>query len=394
MDQFEKRMRSLRLRKPSLEFGEPETLRRIENLFFPASYRDDRGTEIIQVLLRSKVAAVLSLVSALLAILVLALPLTSGSPAFAQVLEKLRSAKTMAFTLVTRQGSNGKILSKGRVYCMAPGKVRIDYDTIKEQSSYMVFDQAIGNLLLVDETRKTAQLIPVQQSDNKQRKTRDPAIQMIKDMQALTDQATKLLGYTKMNGEKAIIVAIEEKNKRTKIWANDRTAEPLKIEVLEKSEAGKLSTQVLTDIQLDIQLEEEIFRVVPPVGYAVEESESAPLETTRAHQVAGFLRIYTKYMNGELPPVLAEAGPKLSKHLQATKSQNPPITEMMKLAFYGAGVHAVGRGQPGRDWQYFPEATIGDPEVMIFWYLDQKSGNYWAIYGDLRVEKVNQNQLP
>ncbi len=393
MDAFEKHLSQLHLRQPSASFGRRETFAKYARSPAATGSRSRSVGRIFGRLTQAKAAAVLGLACTLAATLIVTSLFSGGSPALAQTLEKLRSAKTMAFTLVVREGNNGKVLSKSRMYCMSPGKFRIEYADLNQGDSVMICDQTAGKIMLVDQTRKTAELIAVNRPDDKRQTRRDPAIRMIEDMQALAGHATKQLGSAKLNGHPVKVMAIEEEDKRTKIWADEQTGNPLKIEVLEKSDAGKLSTQVLTDIQLDISMEEELFRLAPPAGYAISNPEPAPEETTRAHQVAGFLKIYTKYMGGKLPPVLAEAGPNLNKRLQSGKGQQPPIAEMMKLAFYGAGVHAVGRGVAGQEWQYYPKAQLGDPKAIVFWSLDNKTGVYWSVYGDMRVEEVDQDKL-
>jgi hypothetical protein len=48
----------------------------------------------------------------------------------------------------------------------------------------------------------------------------------------------------------------------------------------------------------------------------------------------------------------------------------------------------------GTDYEYYPGIKLGEKDRIVFWSRNIKNGDYMAIYGDLRVEKVEKNQLP
>jgi hypothetical protein len=47
----------------------------------------------------------------------------------------------------------------------------------------------------------------------------------------------------------------------------------------------------------------------------------------------------------------------------------------------------------GQDYAYYPGAKLDEKDRIVFWYKNQKTGEYAAVYGDLRTEKVGKDQL-
>jgi outer membrane lipoprotein-sorting protein len=387
MDPFEKRLKSLSLRQPSPSFGEPGTLaaklRRVER-------QRSLLERINNMSWTSKAAAIGGLAASVL-VAYMALTSASGSSvAFAQVAEKLRAAQTLTFDSVTKRNADGKVLSKGRNFYVVPGKARIEYEGDNGERSYVVFDTPGSKVLMVDENHKTARVSSIKGGADK-----DLAAKEIEALRNLDERATQPLGEKQIEGVQVKGFQIEGDRETTTVWASTASGDPILVEILHKDFPEGPASQIWSNIKLDEPLDPQLFVSDPPPGYAVTPFLPVDFNATSAHYVAEFFKIYAKHMDGEFPPQIEEAVPLLAKKLRTPETNQPPSDEMMQLAFNSAAMHAAMRkGIRGVDWQYYPGHKLGEADQIVFWSHDAKSGKYPAVFGDLRIESVDKEQLP
>ncbi len=389
MDPFETRLKSLPLRRPSVEFGKSETL-------VVALRRNTESMTLIQRIetmsWKSSAAALLGLAASIALAYLAVSGFGGGSAAFAQVLEKLRAAQTLSFeSLMTRQ-NDGKVLSRGRNRYMAPGKVRIEFDGEQNQQSYIVFDTTAGKMLIVDVQQKTAQLSPLKGPENM-----DIAGRAIEEVRSLAEKQARSLGKKLIEGVEAKGFSIDRGTATTTVWA-DAAGNPLRIEILESNNSDGLILQVWTKIKLDEPLDPKLFSTEPPPGINVKPFLPVDFNKPPVHFVAECLRIYAKHMDGKFPPQLQDAINNaikpLTEKLKPAEGESPS-EDLMQVAFHGAGMAAVTmRSKAGEDWQYYPGHKLGEKDHMIFWFRDKREDRYWAVFGDLRVEEVPSKDLP
>jgi outer membrane lipoprotein-sorting protein len=392
MDPFEKRLKSLALLRPSAEFGKPETL---------AKEMDRRAVRytfierIHNMSWKAKAASMVALAGSI-AVAYLALTvLTSGSVAFAQVAEKLQSARTLSYDWEIRQESDGKVLSKGRNQCMVPGKLRIEYDGPSAEHSYAVIDTAAGKVLFVDEKQKSAHLSPIAAGEKQ-----DMAAETIEEVRSLKSNEARPIGEKKFDGIQAKGYQVDGKRDTKTVWADVVTGNPVRVEIRQQDPRSGPTLTVWTNIKLDQPLDAKRFSVEPPAGFSTTPSLAINTTGTPANFVADFLKIYSKHMNGQFPKRLQDAVKELGEKLAPANATPPkvpeaPSGEMMQVAFYGAAMAAVTNRSPrGERWQYYPDCKFGDANGIVFWFYDKKKDAYHAVYGDLHVKPVKKGDLP
>ncbi len=339
---------------------------------------------------KSKAAALFGLAASVLIAYLALTSATGGSAAFAQVVEKLRSAQTMTYDWVSKRDSDGTILSRGRNLYMVPGKIRIEFNGEKDVQSYFVADMPTGKVLFVDAAQKTARIVPLKEFDGN-----DRAAKAIEDIRSLEEQGARPLGNKQIDGVQARGFAITRDGETTTVWANAASGDPIRVEILGKSNSGEPVLSVWTNIKLDQPLDPQLFSVRPPAGFAVSALAPADAKATPAHYVAEYLKIYAKYLDGQFPSRLQDAPKLLAEKFRSLQTDELPSADLMQLPFYTAATHAIMRkGRQGRDWQYFPGHKLGEKDQVVFWLRDRKNGEYAAVFGDLRIEKVGQDQLP
>jgi outer membrane lipoprotein-sorting protein len=387
MDPFEARLKSLPLRKPSPQFGRPETLARLRE-----AQRSPHP--ILQRMLAmpwtSKSAALVGMLAVgFVSYVVLVGPMGS-SIAFAQVAEKLRAAQTMSFDSVIKIGVDEKKETKVRTYFMAPGKIRQEMRS-GEEEGFAVMDFSSGKALMVSTTQKTAFLSPIKGGSEV-----DIVRNEIDELRSLKDKDSLPLGEKQIDGVRATGFEISSREKVTTAWADAQSGDPLRIEFEWKDSPVGPATEVMTNFKFDAKLDPAIFSLEPPQGYKSAPFMPIDLNATPATNLAGFLKIYADHMDGEFPPRLDLGALKsLSAKLAKSGTEGQPSDEQLKAISYGAGLmKGIMTTKANERWQYYPDVKRGQKDRILFWWLDQKNNTYSAVYGDLRVEKITKDQLP
>ncbi len=52
------------------------------------------------------------------------------------------------------------------------------------------------------------------------------------------------------------------------------------------------------------------------------------------------------------------------------------------------------RGSEHENYEYYPGGKLGEKDRIVFWYRDRKTGEYSAVFGDLRIEKNQPGSTP
>jgi hypothetical protein len=146
----------------------------------------------------SKSAAILGLAATVAAVHLAITGLSNGSVAFAQVIDKLRSAETLTFDSVIKSVNDGKVINKSRHLYMVPGKVRNEIQDAKDGSGYVVFNIPAGKALIVDSKRKTARVSPLRGGEGN-----DMAAETIEYIRSLRTDDARPVGERLINGVRA-----------------------------------------------------------------------------------------------------------------------------------------------------------------------------------------------
>ncbi|HZZ27940.1 MAG TPA: hypothetical protein VFE46_08030 [Pirellulales bacterium] len=327
------------------------------------------------------------------AVLVMCLVLSSGgSVAFAQVAAKLRAAFSFSFdTLLTQAGQQEPRLKYHTSY-MESGKIRMDMgDTI------MIMDHVSGAGLTLNTKLKTAYLQPMKLADN------SPAAELpnqIELLRSMVGKSSHSLGEKEIDGQKVKGFACDVKSDlQYMIWVNARTGDPVRVEF--PLTVGPIQgTAALTNFKLDEHFDPALFSVDVPAGFKTIELpqlDNKVLHFTPAENVVEILRAYAQKSDSEFPNTLDDWGDfskKLTQGVDPSKTDElKPVLEVMQRVGTLSGGYLFSH-KKGTDYDYLPGGKLGEKDRIVFWYKDDKTGDYRAVYGDLRIEKINQQQLP
>ena len=210
------------------------------------------------------------------------------------------------------------------------------------------------------------------------------------------------LGEKEINGQKAVGFYVKGFNDGLTIWANKKTSLPIRIELTE----GKTST-VIKNIEFDVPLEESLVSMEVPAGYTMKDIAISIKETAPDHHLSNAteedlvesLRIWAEIiLDGAFPDAIGtdhfikQAAPLGYK----MASLRLPVSEGEQLFHkFQRGMIFLQKFEFGGKWGYAGKGVkLGDADKIILWYQPQGSNTYRAIYGDLRVAEVAEEDLP
>jgi len=162
-------------------------------------------------------------------------------------------------------------------------------------------------------------------------------------------------------------------------------------------EANGEYTTIQRDIVFDAELDDSLFDTAAPEGYSlrVDRKNWTPPECRDLPQEEDLLlalRLYAEDHDGQFPPEFVQ-----DVILESGKTKNLlPEERQAKFHKIAEGFDFVERLYwAGSDWHYAGRGIrLGQAEKPVFWYHRQDMEKYRVIFGDLRVQEVNQQDLP
>lgn len=207
------------------------------------------------------------------------------------------------------------------------------------------------------------------------------------------------LGEKEINGQKAVGFYVKGFNDGLTIWANKKTSLPIRIEFAE----GKTST-VIKNIEFDVPLEESLVSMEVPAGYTMKDiaihiiEVPAPdhhLSNATEEDLVESLRIWAEIiLDGAFPDAIGTDHFMKQMYVLGYKlaSLRLPVSEGEQ---FQKGMIFLQKFEFGGKWGYAGKGVkLGDADKIILWYQPQGSNTYRAIYGDLRVAEVAEEDLP
>jgi outer membrane lipoprotein-sorting protein len=216
------------------------------------------------------------------------------------------------------------------------------------------------------------------------------------------DTSSRKLGEREIEGVQAIGFRIDDKTGSTDVWADPKTALPLRVEATFVGEPRV--KVVMTNFCYGVQLDRSLFSFQPPEGYTVREM-ALNLAPPSIEDLGDLLRFAAENGDGVFPKQLQGAnGVDRVMHLllkEVATEHGQESNEWMNAMVDYSTKLARGRAfimleQPKSKWLYQGGGvTLGDADTAIFWYKPQDGETYQVLYGDLRVQKgVQEGDLP
>lgn len=374
------------------------------------------GAGIGRSIMRSPIVK-LTIAAAVIVAVVAGLHTISGStPAFADIVEPFLTASTATYKVTTSMynGPSGAVETQ----FMAPAKLRktMSFGQVGPNSPVQIIDYEQGKGLSLMPADKTAVVTKLENlSESLRPGTINPLDvfrNIIRKAQENPDETIEYLGESKI-GRRRVIgyrVTVQETTVMSRpgdqvtIWIDVRNLSLVQIEGSLEKDMGQPCTITMTDIQLDVPLDPNLFSLEVPEGYKQHQTQVNASTPTEADMVEMF-RIWAEGADGKFPPalnavavqdVLSTLRHKGEIQIGSASPEDPGMQKYLEVSGkLFRGVYFVLGLPPEADWHYSgAEAAFGDPTLPIFWYRPKGSETYRVVYADLSVLDVAFDNLP
>lgn len=343
---------------------------------------------------------------------------TGGTITFADVIKPILNARTVVLDYVIGEGPDAlemhdivigsrirRTMSNIDKTMILDSRVR---SALSNMDMTMILDLEDGRMLTLVAlgVTKIASYVDIQGTVQEgTRSVLDFVRNVVSEVKDNPDADIQDLGEKEINGQKAVGFYVKGllSSIELTIWANKKTSLPIRIEFTE----GKTSTvsTVIKNIEFDVPLEESLVSMEVPAGYTLKDTAPlhiievpAPdnhLSNATEEDLVESLRIWAEIiLDGAFPDAIgtdhfvkqaAVLGYKLA-------SLRLPHSEIEKFT---KGMIFLQEFEFGDKWGYAGKGVkLGDADKIILWYQPQGSNTYRAIYGDLRVAEVAEEDLP
>ena len=155
-----------------------------------------------------------------------------------------------------------------------------------------------------------------------------------------------------------------------------------------------------SDFQIDVALDDTLFKVEPPAGYALRKDESKIIgmdEKTFLNPepaVADPLRIFAEKTGGTFPKRLDD--PEKFRKMVPQQAQKTAIPDSETFRTIQVLTRFMMATQALKEkFGYAPDGVkLGDADKILFWYHPDGGKSYRAIFGDLHAADVSEDKLP
>ena len=216
---------------------------------------------------------------------------------------------------------------------------------------------------------------------------------VIGKLQESPDFVVEKLGERQIDGQRAVGFCAKHPEVTVTIWADPKTAMPIRIEQQEKQ-----MLVVCKNIRFNVPMDKSMFSMDVPEGFTRQQMDLDLLGATEQDFIEG-LRLRAEIIgDGWFPEDVSVEAYIKQAPLIGQKIEQLKLTEQQqldlgkKLAQHLLFIRFFKGDGP---WHYAGKGVrLGDKDKAIFWYRPKGSQTYRVIYGDLTVKDVLPENLP
>lgn len=323
-------------------------------------------------------------------------PPPEAGAAFAEAAQKLHDAHTLTYRMTVEISGQARPMAV-RYLFKEPGLIR--FETEIKDGPVTILDVPHGHTLILNPATKSAlvmegKLVPDQPGEN-----RDIAVSMAEGLRDLAGKKGEPVGRKSIGGAQAQGFRVKEPKNDMTVWVDPKTKLPVQVDQVLKF-AGREVHATISNIALDTELSDSLFRTEPPEGYTVQQT-SAPAQAASAEQaVIRLLRAYAQKTGGRFPKKLDDFddfAKVLSEERRSRGEKKAKLFPDLKTFQLAQDMARLGvfLYQLKDEYGYNPEEVkLGDADKILFWFKPAGAEKPRAIFGDLHVADVNADQLP
>jgi len=192
------------------------------------------------------------------------------------------------------------------------------------------------------------------------------------------------------------------------VWADPKTNLPIQVKIVSRHKAEARGpfqerTAILNGFQWDVELDESLFSLTPPLGYGMRPTEKDLIEALRlSAELSGGVfpsRFTTKALTRLVLERTGKAAPPGSTYVTGhDKRITRSLDEASKTSYKALRRGATFAGlqvEANNDWHYAGASVkLGNKDVPVCWWRPAGSMKYRVVYGDLSIRDVDPRELP
>ncbi len=311
--------------------------------------------------------------------------LSTSTVTFADVIKPILNARTAVLDIIIGNEEAGGPVIRDQI---KGSRIRRTLSNIEDAVS--IIDLETSRILSLTLSKKEAAYVDLKGLPSMPNYM-DSLRNVIKELKESPGFEVEELGRQEIDGQEVVGFLARHPKAEITIWADPETALPVRIEQV----SGQMKV-ICKNVQFDVPMDESLFSMDVPEGYKMQQVELDLMGSTEEDFIEG-LRIRAELFDGEFPDGVAvedylKQAPEIAGKLKEREMTNDEETEIgMKLSRHLLFIRFFkGQGQ----WHYAGSGVkLGDAETAIFWYRPEGSETYRVIYGDLRVEDVEPENL-
>jgi len=347
-------------------------------------------------IMKSKITKLAAAAVIIFAVLISFNILDVSTPAFAEIVKPLLTARTATFEMEMKvEGSPTQTFD-----CIYAEPIRMR-QTNKENNAIVISDLQQGKIVTLMPAQKKAVVMELENRPDNQKQSQFNMFgeirKHIQEAQEKKDESIQFLGEKKINGLTVIGYHVQKAGFDITVWADPQTKLPVQIEQV----TGPIS-YIMDDIVFDVELDESLFSLEVPAEYTIQTMQVDASEATEKDLTEMF-QTWAEYMDNSLPSALDMNAPMEFMKYQVKKAMKEgrepseeSVLELQKIILrMGRGLMFIQSLPKESDWHYFGKGVkFGDANTPVFWYRPKGSEAYRVIYGDLSIREVSADQLP
>jgi len=314
---------------------------------------------------------------------------------FAKVIQPILNARTVVLDFIVGDETNGAVMHD----VIVGSKIR---RTFSNMDTILIIDLDNAKMLTLGPADKGAIYMDIQGPLEEGTKS---YLGLVRDIVSkIVDNPNipvQELGEREIDGQRAVGFLLSEPNLKLTIWADLKTALPIRIELLQ----GQTQT-IIKNIEFDVLVDDSLVSMNVPAGYTLNEEEQDWTEFNEQDFIV-VLRVWAEYvLGGKFPDSISmEDLMNLTSQLANMAPRTEDEVDQLDMSeeekaqlgmSFGRGFVFFSQLEPsGADWHYVGKGVeFGDANTAVFLYRPKGSDTYRVIYGDLSVEDSAPEDLP
>jgi outer membrane lipoprotein-sorting protein len=373
------------LAQSSLEKDVMNHVIREQNVRLKAATRATEALKIRRTIMKSPITKIAAAAVIIIAVLIGINPFRSNVT-WAQVIEPILNAKTVVFDMILGTDDTGIVSHE----IVVGSRIRRMMSNMPNMT--MIIDTDNAKLLALDTEGKTAAYADIAGELGDRHRSFIKFVRQI--ISQLQEGQVEQLGEQVIDGQKAVVFVGKGRNEAVTIWADPKTALPIRIE----AQIGQELSFAMKNFEFDADVDKSLVSMDVPDGYTLEKTNMELGNSTEEDFIES-LRIWAEIIgDGTFPEAIGTESamkemPTLVQKVKAMQVSEEKGSQIGMSFAKGMLFHQTLESQG--QWTYAGAGVeLGDASKAIFWYQPQGSDTYRVIYGDLSVKDVTPEDLP